>query len=299
MKINQPYSWGDHYPASDVVHVDSVFRDGRRVYHNHDYTEIALTMSGHGEFKSPSLKKNIKPGVLIVVPPGVDHTYTNCRKAHILFCSIRTELIESVSLSLNMKPSIWADMGLGRASKDPRVFLSQVEKRMLSVYAEILSEIIATHRQRGIRAQFTRLGNLFSFLGLVLAQQRTAKVAPDSPNTTMRLHALTTRALSFLRGDLTRQWSMVDLCTCLNAVHPVHLCRVFKHDMNMTPMVYLRYLRCQHAAHLLSTSDIPINEIGSAVGWDDPNLFSRRFRTFLQTTPTNYRAAHRQAFSGA
>jgi transcriptional regulator GlxA family with amidase domain len=112
---------------------------------------------------------------------------------------------------------------------------------------------------------------------------------------TMHLHALTTRALSFLRADLTRQWSMGDLCRCLNNVHPVHLCRVFKRDMDMTPMSYLRYLRCQYAAHLLSTSDQLINAIGSSVGWDDPNLFSRRFRAFLGTTPSAYRTSHRQA----
>lgn len=293
MRSKQPYSWGDHYPASDVVHVDSIVRNGKRALHNHDYTEIALTMRGHGEFQSQSLRRNIENGVLIVVPPGVDHTYTNCRDAHILFCSIRTEVIESVSLSLNMKPSVWADIGLGRSSSHPRVFVSHIEKPLVAMYARTLSEILSTHRQRGIRAQFARLGGLFSFLGLVLAQQRTSKVVKEQHDS-MHLNALTARALSFLRGDLTRQWSMLDLCKCLNDVHPVHLCRVFKRDMNMTPISYLRYLRCQHAAHLLSTSDIPINAIGSAVGWDDPNLFSRRFRSFLGTTPSTYRAAHGQ-----
>jgi AraC-like DNA-binding protein len=292
MGSKQHYSWGDHYPASDVVHVDTVFRDGKRVFHNHDYTEISLTMQGHGEFQSSSLKRNISKGVLIVVPPGVDHTYTNCRNAHILFCSIRTEIIESVSLSLNMKPSVWADIGLGRSSAQPRVFASQIERHLVPMYARTLSEILNTHRQRGIRAKFARVGGLFSFLGLVLAQQRTTNVVKEHQDT-MHLHVLTTRALSFLRSDLTRQWSMVDLCKCLNDVHPVHLCRVFKHDMNMTPISYLRYLRCQHAAHLLSTSDLAINAIGSAVGWDDPNLFSRRFRAVRGTPPTAYRAIHR------
>jgi AraC-like DNA-binding protein len=291
MTTRQPYSWGDHYPASDVVHVDVVYRDGNRVFHNHDYTEIALTMEGRGEFQSPLLNRNIEKGVLIVVPPGVDHTYTNCRNAHILFCSIRTEIIESVSLSLNMKPSVWADIGLGRSSEEPRVFGSEVEKRFMPMYAQVLSDILNTHRQRGIRAQFARLGGLFSFLGLVLAQQRTTNLTKEQQNGT-QLNALTTRALSFLRSDLTRQWTMEDICQCLNDVHPVHLCRVFKRDMKMTPIAYLRYLRCQHAAHLLSTSDVAINAIGSAVGWDDPNLFSRRFRAVLGITPTAYRGAH-------
>ncbi|HEX7115171.1 MAG TPA: AraC family transcriptional regulator [Steroidobacter sp.] len=293
MRAKQPYSWDDHYPATDVVHVDWVVRNGKRVLHNHDYTEIALTMRGHGEFQSPVLRRNIETGVLIVVPPGVDHTYTNCRNAQILFCSIRTELIESVSLSLNMKPSVWAAIGLGRQAGEPQVFVSHVDKRLLPMYARTLSEIKATYRQRGVHARLARLGQLFSFLGLVMAQHRNTKSSKDRPEA-MHLHPLTARALSFLRGDLTRQWSMEDLCKCLSNVHPVHLARVFKRDMNMTPISYLRYLRCQRAAYLLSTTDIPVNAIGSSVGWDDPNLFSRRFRASMGSTPTAYRATHRR-----
>lgn len=289
MRSTASYSWENHYPASDVVHVDLVVRNGNRVLHTHDYTEIALTMRGEGEFRSASVSRCIAKGSVVVVPPGVDHTYTNCRNAHILFCSIRPEIIESVSLSLNMKPSVWADIGLGRSEGEPRVLAWQIERSLVPLYAQTLAEILDTHRQRGIRAQFARVGGLFSFLGLVLAQHRP-RVAVKEQQDGVHLQVLTARALSFLRSDLTRQWTMGELCKCLNGVHPVHLCRVFKSDMNMTPMAYLRYLRCQHAAHLLATSDTPVGSIGSAVGWDDPNLFSRRFRAICGVTPSAYRA---------
>ena len=294
MRSTASYFWGNHYPASDVVHVDLVVRNGKRVLHTHDYTEIALTMRGEGEFRSTSLSRCIAKGSLVVVPPGLGHTYTNCRNAHILFCSIRPEIIESVSLSLNMKPSVWADIGLGRSEGEAQVFAWQIERGLVPLYAQTLAEILDTHRQRGIRAQFARMGGLFSFLGLVLSQQRP-RAAVKERQGGAHLQVLTARALSFLRSDLTRQWTMGELCKCLNGVHPVHLCRVFKRDMNMTPISYLRYLRCQHSAHLLATSDTPVGSIGSAVGWDDPNLFSRRFRAICGVTPTEYRAKNSRA----
>ncbi len=291
MPGTQPYSWDDHYPAGEQVRVNLVKRHGGRVLHRHDYTEIALTTRGSGEFQSPQLNQEIENGVLIVVPPGVDHTYTNCKRAHILFCSIRTELIESLSLSLNIRPSVWTEIGLSSSSA-PNVFTSKVEKRLVPMYARGLSEIQTTHRQRGVQAQLARVGHLFSFLGLVLGQQREERNGGRETQQSMHLNVLTTRALSFLRADLARPWTMGDLCACLNNVHPTHLSRVFKQDMEMTPMIYLRYLRCQRAAQMLSTTDMPISAIGAAVGWEDPNLFARRFRAIQGTSPSAHRAAH-------
>jgi len=285
------YSWQKHYPASDVVHVNLVVRNGKRVLHTHDYAEIALMLRGDGEFRSGRLSRIVSKGSLVVVPPGVEHTYTNCRSAHILFCCIRPEIIESVSLSLNMKPSVWAEIGLVRSEGEPRVSAWEIRRDLVPLYAQTLAEIQDTHRQRGVRAQFARVGGLFSFLGLVLAQHRACSGVAEEQGG-VHLHALTARALSFLRNDLTRQWTMRELCNCLNDVHPVHLCRVFKQDMNMTPMTYLRYLRCQEAAHLLATSVVPVGAIGSTVGWDDPNLFSRRFRSVCGVSPTEYRVRH-------
>lgn len=285
------YSWQKHYPASDVVHVNLVVRNGKRVLHTHDYAEIALMMQGDGEFRAGRLSRIVSKGSLVVVPPGVEHTYTNCRSAHILFCCIRPEIIESVSLSLNMKPSVWAEIGLARAEGESRVSAWEVRRDLVPLYAQTLAEIQDTHRQRGVRAQFARVGGLFSFLGLVLAQHR-ASSGVEEEQSGVHLNALTARALSFLRNDLTRPWTMRELCKCLNDVHPVHLCRVFKQDMNMTPMSYLRYLRCQEAAHLLATSAVPVGAIGSSVGWDDPNLFSRRFRAVCGVSPREYRVKH-------
>jgi AraC family L-rhamnose operon transcriptional activator RhaR len=56
-------------------------------------------------------------------------------------------------------------------------------------------------------------------------------------------------------------------------------------------MAYLRRARAERSAYLLLSTADPVSVIGAAVGWDDPNLFARRFRTHFGLSPTAYRAS--------
>ncbi len=51
----------------------------------------------------------------------------------------------------------------------------------------------------------------------------------------------------------------------------------------------LRRQRLQEAAHLLSSSDLPVGEISRLVGFDDPNYFSRLFTRTYELSPREYR----------
>ena len=74
---------------------------------------------------------------------------------------------------------------------------------------------------------------------------------------------------------------------------PVYLGRLFKRDLKMSPMRFLRRMRCQRAAKELSSSDLSIAEIAYQAGWIDANLFSRVFNQEMGMSPTKYRASSR------
>ena len=54
---------------------------------------------------------------------------------------------------------------------------------------------------------------------------------------------------------------------------------------------YLNDYRLTIAAQLLSTSDISILEIASAVGFDNLSYFNRLFKRKFHDTPGHYRAS--------
>lgn len=67
----------------------------------------------------------------------------------------------------------------------------------------------------------------------------------------------------------------------------------FKETFGMSPSDYLLMVRMQHAQKMLANTDLPVKEIGQAVGYGDFPNFLRRFKAYTAMTPSQYRQASR------
>ena len=70
-----------------------------------------------------------------------------------------------------------------------------------------------------------------------------------------------------------------------------HFYRLFRARFRQGPQEYASGLRVREAARLLLTTTAGVGEIGRAVGWDDPYLFSRMFKRHTGVSPLRYRRA--------
>lgn len=70
---------------------------------------------------------------------------------------------------------------------------------------------------------------------------------------------------------------------------PYHFARTFKKLTGLAPMRYFTQMRLQHACSLLETTQLPIKQISFAVGYPDPQYFSRSFCQAFGMTPHAYR----------
>ncbi len=64
---------------------------------------------------------------------------------------------------------------------------------------------------------------------------------------------------------------------------------LFKSAMGVSPMNYIEQIRLSKACELLEFTQRPINEIATAVGFDDPFYFSKRFGKRKGESPRSYR----------
>lgn len=63
------------------------------------------------------------------------------------------------------------------------------------------------------------------------------------------------------------------------------LCREFSAAFSLSPLQYLNQKRIEAAKELLLNSDMPVHEVGSAVGIDNTNHFINLFKKYTGTTP--------------
>ncbi|MEI7436374.1 MAG: AraC family transcriptional regulator [bacterium] len=68
-----------------------------------------------------------------------------------------------------------------------------------------------------------------------------------------------------------------------------HLWRVFKKEVGMSPMRFLRDTRLRQGAALLETTSLRISEIAAKAGFRDPLYFSRMFVVVFKCNPMAYR----------
>ncbi len=64
------------------------------------------------------------------------------------------------------------------------------------------------------------------------------------------------------------------------------LYRKLKALTDKTPLVFIREIRLKHAMHLLKDTDLNISEVAYAVGFNDPNYFSRVFHKEYGQSPS-------------
>lgn len=68
-----------------------------------------------------------------------------------------------------------------------------------------------------------------------------------------------------------------------------HLSRIFRKEMGMSIIAYVKRMRIQTAARMLLDSSEPVGVIAARVGVTDANYFCRIFKSVMGVTPSEYR----------
>jgi transcriptional regulator GlxA family with amidase domain len=96
------------------------------------------------------------------------------------------------------------------------------------------------------------------------------------------------RVIERMQGDPSRTFSLGEMAESVN-LSPPYFCYLFKSITGVPPARYLKTLRMQQAATLLTTTFLSVKEIVSRVGFADESHFVRDFKRIYGLTPSEYR----------
>lgn len=94
--------------------------------------------------------------------------------------------------------------------------------------------------------------------------------------------------IELMQGDPSRTFSLGKMAQSVNLSQP-YFSFLFKSITGIPPAKYLKSLRMQQAATLLTTTFLSVKEIVSRVGLTDESHFVRDFKRLYGVTPSEYR----------
>ena len=96
------------------------------------------------------------------------------------------------------------------------------------------------------------------------------------------------RVIELMQGDPSRTFTLGEMAQSVN-LSPPYFCYLFKSITGVPPARYLKSLRMQQAATLLTTTFLSVKEIVRRVGCSDESHFVRDFKRMYGVTPSEYR----------
>jgi len=259
--------------------------------HTHSFMEIAFAIGGEGTHHCVAGRRELSPGDVVLLRPGVWHGYEGCRRLELYNCCFNSEMLRRELSWTRENPLLGYLLWTGPYAMARRGVLSlSLSQESLGACMEHLEALAALRRRPLARY----LGDILGRLSLLLSE--LARVAQDSmapPGAQTGVPAgpvspAVGQAMRLLESDIARRWTLTDLAEELHLA-PGYLVRLFKAATGLPPMAYLAQVRAEHAAVMLLHSDGPITSIGRAVGWPDQNYFARRFKSHYGLSATTYR----------
>lgn len=130
-----------------------------------------------------------------------------------------------------------------------------------------------------------REGFLFMFLSALINEKNTNEHnnTHDYPYQIYVEHAL-----EFIDHNYEKDIKVNDIANYIG-IDRSYLTNIFKKIMHISPQQYLINYRFDKACSLLKSTNLPVSAISTLVGYSDPLSFSKSFKTYYKTSPTQYR----------
>ena len=101
------------------------------------------------------------------------------------------------------------------------------------------------------------------------------------------------KVLSYIDEKLAEPVGVRELASQVH-MSPFHFARRFKQAVGTPPHAYITHVRIERAKRLLSTTNLPLIEVATRVGYRTQAHFTGVFHRYVGTTPRAYRVGSRK-----
>ena len=101
------------------------------------------------------------------------------------------------------------------------------------------------------------------------------------------------KVLSYIRKNIYRTID-IDSLAAISCLSKDHFIRLFKKEINNTPLQYINQKKIEKAQLILITDSMPVKNISYLLAYEDHSYFNRLFKKLTGVTPQQYRDRYKK-----
>ncbi|MFW6201326.1 MAG: helix-turn-helix domain-containing protein [Gemmatimonadota bacterium] len=232
--------------------------------HTHEYAHFSLVVSGAYDTTTRNLEGRCPATTLLFHPAGTTH-------------EDRFLAADGRALQISLGSSLLETFGAPRL---PDHSIAFDDAQLGFPASRIRRELRSPDRFSGIAVE-----------GLTLEMIDRVSVRVERHDA--RRPPWLARAVACIRERAAEPARVADVASDVG-IHPVHLARVFRRHLGLSPGEYLRRSRVRTAMELLERGTEPLATVAIRSGFCDQSALTTTFRRELDTTPGAYRRTVRR-----
>lgn len=256
---------GDHWKISDVPSTR---------LHFHNCLEIGICHSDSGIMEIQGNKIPFHAGDITCILQYVPHTTysTLGTNSHWSYLFIDLDRFANMTFG-SFKKDFFSDI-------TTNIYSAKEYPRMTWIIHDIINQMILQDGQ----FQWKVYGLLLSLLTELSDYSKKDKTIVSNDYKILRIAP----ALKYIDNNYMHNISIDDLSKVCH-LSQTYFRSIFHEIMGKSPLEYLNGIRIINACHLLRTSNLPIIEIASEIGFQSLSSFNRNFIKIVNITPREYR----------
>lgn len=229
--------------------------------------EILHVIRGCMELVVGDTRHKLQPGDTALVPDGTLHRdeFDTAEGLDILYCAF--DWLPAAAYFKRVSNDIPASM-----SDDRRA-------QLIAMFDQLRADSMGD----GPAERALLRARLMAIL-LFLLREATVQPAPETPSVSRHLML---RAKQYVHAHYADCIALEEIADALH-VSPYHLSHVFSRESDFSLFAYLMQVRMDKAKELLVAGRANVAEVSRAVGYQDPNYFSKAFRKHVGQSPRQY-----------
>ncbi|NLK74481.1 MAG: helix-turn-helix transcriptional regulator [Clostridiales bacterium] len=278
MSFDYDLTYNDFNPTVFYVSKNKKTVDG--TYHDHDYTELAVILSGKGKYLLDGKEHEVETGDIIFCNPGTKHK-------HIVY-NQNEPIIKFIAGFTNFHFKNMQANTIDFKDNDCIIHTTSELRQEISM---LCYAMISEKESSKAGKYFMIKSYLMQMLLLIIrelseidnTEQKGCNI--ESYNKSYAVN----RIINYLNENYDKKISLEQIAHNMY-LSPVYISKIFKEETGESPINYLIKIRLEKAKEILLSDDgDSIKNVANRVGYDDVYHFSKLFKKYYGISPLYYR----------